>query len=134
MSRYLPSKMRKVKVLRKPGGRTQNQTWRVQKELQSKHPDRYFRLKVKETLEKGLAVVLLLLAIYTLHMKPQASAHMMQDRAQGTERRGLTTPETAYFHTKQLAAPGVMAPLLYQEKPPWEDEHELQDITYTNEC
>ncbi|KAJ8344617.1 hypothetical protein SKAU_G00288100 [Synaphobranchus kaupii] len=93
MSRYLPSKMRKVKIPRKLGGGTQNQTWRVRKELQGKRPDWYFRLKVKETLGKELTMV-----------------------------------------TKLLTAPGVMAPLLYLEKLPREDEHDLQDIAYTKEC
>ncbi|KAJ8353449.1 hypothetical protein SKAU_G00210160 [Synaphobranchus kaupii] len=36
--------------------------------------------------------------------------------------------------TKQLTAPEVMAPLLYLEKLPREDEHDLQDFTYTKEC
>ncbi|KAJ8352120.1 hypothetical protein SKAU_G00235960 [Synaphobranchus kaupii] len=83
MSRYLPSKMRKVKIPRKLGRGTQNQTWRVQKELQGNRPDRYFRLKMV---------------------------------------------------TKQLTAPGVMAPLLYLEKLPREDEHDIQDFAYTKEC
>ncbi|KAJ8334735.1 hypothetical protein SKAU_G00403740 [Synaphobranchus kaupii] len=36
--------------------------------------------------------------------------------------------------TKQLTAPEVMAPLLYLEKLPREDKHDLQDFAYTKEC
>ncbi|KAJ8358767.1 hypothetical protein SKAU_G00152920 [Synaphobranchus kaupii] len=36
--------------------------------------------------------------------------------------------------TKRLTAPEVMAPLLYLEKLPREDEHDLQDFAYTKEC